>query len=112
MHMMDIKSQLIGILKKENYTFTQLAEYLGMSEENLTSDLNNKTLELRKLELISKELRVPLYSFFREENERCPSADWSSLSGGSIVGRVRRSENHGGDEWQPRSHRKKCMTCG
>ena len=66
--MMDIKSQLIGILKKENYTFAQLAEYLGMSEDTLTSDLNNKTLELRNLELISKELRVPLYSFFREEN--------------------------------------------
>lgn len=66
--MMDIKSQLVDILKKENYTFSQLAEYLGMSEDNLTSDLNNKTLELRNLELISKELRVPLYSFFREEN--------------------------------------------
>lgn len=65
---MDIKSQLIGILKKENYTFTQLAEYLGMSEDDLTADLNNKTLELRRLELISKELRVPLYSFFRSDN--------------------------------------------
>lgn len=65
---MDIKSQLIGILKKENYTFTQLAEYLGMSEDDLTADLNNKTLELRRLELISKELRVPLYSFFRTDS--------------------------------------------
>lgn len=65
---MDIKSQLIGILKKENYTFQQLAEYLGMTEEDLTLELNNKTLELRRLELISKELRVPLYSFFRTDN--------------------------------------------
>ena len=67
---MDIKSQLIEILKKENYTFSQLADYLGMSENDLTTDLNNKTLELRVLELISKELRVPLYSFFRSENAK------------------------------------------
>jgi transcriptional regulator with XRE-family HTH domain len=67
---MDIKSQLIEILKKENYTFSQLADYLGMTEDNLTADLNNKTLELRVLELISKELRVPLYSFFRSENAK------------------------------------------
>jgi transcriptional regulator with XRE-family HTH domain len=60
---MDVKSQLIEILKKENYTFNQLAEYLGMSEA-----LNNKTLEIRNLELISKALRVPLYSFFRSDN--------------------------------------------
>lgn len=65
---MDIKSQLSEILKKENYTFAQLADYLAMSEDDLASELNSKTLELRKLELISKELRVPLYSFFRADN--------------------------------------------
>lgn len=62
---MEIKLQLIEVLKKENYTFSQLAEYLNMSEQDLTDALNNKTLELRNLELISKALRVPLYSFFR-----------------------------------------------
>jgi transcriptional regulator with XRE-family HTH domain len=62
---MDIKSQLVEILKKENYTFEQLAEYLNMNQDELTDALNNKTLELRNLELISKALRVPLYSFFR-----------------------------------------------
>jgi transcriptional regulator with XRE-family HTH domain len=67
---MDIKSQLVEILKKEDYTFTQLAEYLSMAEDKLTQALNNKTLELRNLELISKALRVPLYSFFRNENTK------------------------------------------
>lgn len=62
---MDIKSQLVEILAKENYTFSQLADYLNMNEDDLTTALNNKTLELRNLELISKALRVPLYSFFR-----------------------------------------------
>jgi len=66
---MDIKVRLIEILKKENYTFTQLAEYLDMSEEELTNALEQKTLELRSLELISKTLKIPLYSFFREEYE-------------------------------------------
>ena len=64
---MEIKVRLIEILKKENYTFTQLAEYLDMSEEELTNALEQKTLELRSLELISKTLKIPLYSFFREE---------------------------------------------
>ena len=66
---MDIKVRLIEILKKENYTFTQLAEYIDMSEEELTNALEQKTLELRSLELISKTLKIPLYSFFREEDD-------------------------------------------
>jgi hypothetical protein len=65
---MDIKAKVIEILEKESYTYTQLAEYLHMTEEGLTLELTNKTLELRNLEAISKALRVPLYSFFRSEN--------------------------------------------
>ena len=67
---MEIKDQLVEILTKENYTYKQLAEFLYMSEEDLTLALNNKTLDLRNLELISKALRVPLYSFFRSENTK------------------------------------------
>ncbi len=67
---MDIKTQLLDILKKEQYTFSELAEHLGTTEDQLTNDLNNKTLELRNLELISKALRVPLYSFFRSEETK------------------------------------------
>jgi len=67
---MDIKSKIVEILEKENYTFSQLAEYLQMGEDRLTAELNNKTLEFRNLEAISKALRVPLYSFFRTENFR------------------------------------------
>jgi transcriptional regulator with XRE-family HTH domain len=64
---MDIRSKVEEILKKENYTFSQLADYLHMTENGLSHELNNKTLELRNLEAISKALRVPLYSFFRSE---------------------------------------------
>jgi len=65
---MDIKTRLVRILEKENFTFPQLAQYLHMTEEGLTQEINNKTLEIRNLEAISKALRVPLYSFFRTEN--------------------------------------------
>ena len=38
---------------------------MNLSEQELTDGLINKTLELRYLEDISKTLKVPLYSFFR-----------------------------------------------
>ena len=64
---MDTLIQKINdILAKENYTFKQLAEYLGLTEQQLESGLINKTLEIRHLEDISKNLRVPLYSIFRD----------------------------------------------
>jgi transcriptional regulator with XRE-family HTH domain len=65
---MDIKSKIQEILSKEEYTFTQLADYLQMSEDQLSAAISNKTLELRNLEAISKALRVPLYSFFRNSD--------------------------------------------
>jgi hypothetical protein len=69
---MDMKTQIISILDKEHYTFGQLATYLQMTEDGLTLELTNKTLELRNLEAIAKALKVPLYSFFRAEG---PSFD-------------------------------------
>ena len=55
---MDVKSQLIEILKKENYTFDQLAEYLGMNEPELTDALNNKTLEIKEAYLDTKSGKI------------------------------------------------------
>lgn len=63
---MDVKGEIIKILEKEHYTFSQLAEHLHMTEDALNKELNEKTLQLRNLEVISKTLRVPLYSFFRK----------------------------------------------
>lgn len=63
-----LRSKIEDILIKENYTFKQLADYLNLSEEHLEEGLANKTLELRYLEDISKNLKVPLYSFFRDNN--------------------------------------------
>ncbi len=63
--MQSLREKIETILIKENYTFRQLADYLNLSEEQLEDGLKYKTLELRYLEDISKNLKVPLYSFFR-----------------------------------------------
>jgi transcriptional regulator with XRE-family HTH domain len=63
-----LRRKIEDILVKENYTFSQLADYLNLSEQQLEDGLENKTLELRYLEDISKNLKVPLYSFFRDNN--------------------------------------------
>ena len=57
-----------NILASEDYTFKQLADYLNLTEVELEQGLTNKTLELRHLEDISKNLKVPLYSIFRDAN--------------------------------------------
>ena len=63
-----LRGKIEEILIKESYTFKQLADYLNLSEKQLEDGLTNKTLELRYLEDISKNLKVPLYSFFRDNN--------------------------------------------
>jgi len=69
-HMNLLREKIEEILLKENYTFGQLADYLNLSEEQLEDGLANKTLELRYLEDISKNLKVPLYSFFRDTTQK------------------------------------------
>lgn len=64
--MMNLKEKLLQVLEKKNYTYAELATYLSMSEPELDFAIENNTIEIRTLELISKELRIPLYSFFRE----------------------------------------------
>jgi transcriptional regulator with XRE-family HTH domain len=69
-NMNSLREKIEEILVKENYTFSQLADYLNLSEEQLEYGLKSKTLELRYLEDISKNLKVPLYSFFRDANQK------------------------------------------
>lgn len=63
---MDLKDKIIELLKEKSVTYKQLAEHLGVTEKELDHALETRTLEVRTLELISKELRIPLYSFFRD----------------------------------------------
>jgi len=64
----NLKDKIIQVLALKNYTYAQMAEYLGISEAELDRQFEEKTLEVRTLELISKALRIPLYSFFRDLN--------------------------------------------
>ena len=63
---MQLKDKISQILALKKYTYGALADYLGLSERELDTALETKALEVRVLEVISKELHVPLYSFFRE----------------------------------------------
>lgn len=63
---MNLKSKIVQLLQEKKFTYAQLAEHLHVTEEELDHALETKTLEVRTLELISKELRIPLYSFFRD----------------------------------------------
>ncbi len=66
---MNLKEKILQVLKVKKFTYADLASYLTISEAELDFALENNTLEIRTLELISKELRIPLYSFFRENFE-------------------------------------------
>lgn len=67
--MMNLKEKILQVLEMKKFTYVELASYLTISEAELDYALENNTLEIRTLELISKELRIPLYSFFRENFE-------------------------------------------
>ena len=53
-------------LERKNVSFSDFAEHIGESEQELERKFQNNTLEIRTLENISKELKIPLYRFFRE----------------------------------------------
>ncbi|GIV43261.1 MAG: hypothetical protein KatS3mg035_0384 [Bacteroidia bacterium] len=63
-----IRNIVENVLKEHNADFKMLAESIGISEELLLEALDSEALQIRVLELISKELRIPLYSFFRDPN--------------------------------------------
>src|ERR1700739_2310211 len=67
--LMNLKNKIISLLEQNKYTYKELADHLHLTEAELDHALETKTLEVRTLELISKELRIPLYSFFRDPAE-------------------------------------------
>jgi transcriptional regulator with XRE-family HTH domain len=64
----DLKERIVAVLSAKNLSYKQLVDYIGVSEAALDRALAENTIEIRTLELISKELRIPLYSFFRDPN--------------------------------------------
>lgn len=62
----DLKQRIVAILETRAFTYKNLVDHLGLSEAELDRALELNTIEIRMLEQISKELRIPLYSFFRD----------------------------------------------
>lgn len=62
---MNLKERIVKILEDKKYAYADLAKHLNVSTQDLDNLFDNSTIEIRMLELISKELRIPLYSFFR-----------------------------------------------
>lgn len=65
---MNLKSKIIELLQDSEHTFDDLLKQLDLTEAEFDSQFDTKTIEIRTLELISKELRIPLYSFLETKN--------------------------------------------
>ncbi len=76
---MNLKDKILTILETQNHTYAQLAEHLSLTEKELDDALETRRLEVRTLELISKELRISLYSFFREKDYQLVGDDTESF---------------------------------
>ena len=62
----NLKDKVLAVLKLNNHTYKELADHIGLSEKELNKQFEDNSLEVRTLELISKALRIPLYSLFRD----------------------------------------------
>jgi len=64
----NLKEKVLQVLKMNNHTYSELSEHVGLPEKELDKQFADNSLEVRTLELISKALRIPLYSLFRDTN--------------------------------------------
>ena len=62
----NLKEKVLEVLKLNNHTFTELGEHIGIPEKALDRQFTDNSLAVGTLELISKALRIPLYSLFRD----------------------------------------------
>ena len=61
----NLKEKVLQVLKMQSHCYSELSEHVGLSENELDKQFADNSLEIRTLELISKALRIPLYSLFR-----------------------------------------------
>lgn len=61
---MTIGERILKYLERKEITIKTLATQIEVDAEALEKMLTTNTLEIKTLEKISKELRIPLYSFF------------------------------------------------
>ena len=63
---MDLKENIIQVLKQQKHTYGELAKYLNLSTSELDKAFATNSLDVRTLETIAKELKLPLYRLFRD----------------------------------------------
>lgn len=68
-----LKDRIMEVLRMNDHTFADLAEHVGLTEKELNDQFADNSLEVRTLELISKALRIPLYSLFRVPGQEQPT---------------------------------------
>ena len=64
----NLKDKVLQVLKLQKHSYSELAEHVGLPEQELDKQFSDNSLEVRTLELISKALRIPLYSLLRDTN--------------------------------------------
>ena len=64
----NLKDKVVAVLKLNGHTYSDLAIHIGIIDKELDKQFEDNSLEVRTLELISKALRIPLYSLFRDAN--------------------------------------------
>ena len=63
---MDLKENNIQVLKQQKHTYDELAKYLDLSTSELDTAFATHSIDVRTLETIAKELKLPLYRLFRD----------------------------------------------
>jgi len=62
--MQEIGSKILAFLKQNNIDLYDLAARIDEEAASLKRELETEKIELKTIEKLSKELRIPLYSFF------------------------------------------------
>lgn len=93
---MELLQKIKEVLDHKKVSFAKFAEYLGENEAELERKLINNSVEIRTLENISKELKIPLYRFFREPlgdlNERSDHPVYATITHEELLNLKRRLE--------------------
>jgi transcriptional regulator with XRE-family HTH domain len=65
---MSVGNRILEYLDRKKLSVSELAASIDAEEKELVAMLENDTIEIKTLEKLSKELRIPLYSFFTDAN--------------------------------------------
>ena len=72
---LNLKSRVKVFLRARKKTLSDLADSIEVSETLLDKALADNSMEIRTLEKISKELQIPLFSFFNYPPETEPKME-------------------------------------